>query len=769
MRHSAHLIVTGNVGIPARPAFAYDLTRGAMVDGSTLAGVVCYGEHKDEGETHPLALDYSRTALPSANTKASYAALFGTVADLRDIGTSDGVSYVNAMENVKSHYRTTTSVLGANAGFGIEWFIYEKPKTQTLKLNFVRWGVAGAGYVFQIRDGRPEFAGLSAAYNATDETTLHTLWALAAPTAAEQTQIANLIAKIYTGFTSLSFENSTGRDEWVNTPLSISFLPEPRGVVRIALEGGAVTAHENAAILATGAAGTLWNASQITVGTAGGGAFWKLLKINHVAKGTIDYGPLKTPPYPDALDGLTYRISADQSGGTVAFATVLSDAGYATPSDGTLEAKLSTLGAGYFGLRATLTRGTGTPWLYGLSARTPQGAFVRGNDVTLDTTALYVPAGSGPREEGNPILDVSVQTERNGERHGSIILRDVNGLTLAGIGTTRNPGIAALVNRRASCTLTGKDATGAVKLATASLFADALITSARYTDLARFAYYPTPGAEAQTGSNVVAKGETRAELEWFDGWHLLRERKCKPPLINDNLRLGAAINAVLGVCGFTLTEGIGAGPLVDGAALGQAWVSTNDANARCADVIQGLLERYGLGLRFFQDTLGAWRLKPLATVSVADFVSISAQSDPDLIRSGSRYIVNAPLDWEFEYGDYYNSFRVIWGENGEFSSVSRVEESIYQTNFLNYLGREKEYDDVVAPDIRTAAAAEYALRSLKFRFSRFTKFGQSATFYHRFLQPGDPITVDGRKCELISIDGTSIDNDAMAIRWGVSE
>ena len=712
--------------------------------------------------------------MTGANAKANYSATAGAIADLIDIGASggngSGVNYCNATPNLKSVYQTGAAAIAANAGFGIEWFIYKKSKDQLGALDRVSWDK----WFFQIRDGRPEFGELSDAWNQTESSELTRLWALASPTVAEQTRTSVLIKKLYVSLESLSFENSTGRDVWAESTFKVSFIPEPRGFIHIVLEGGGdAFSYECTRITKTRAAGVLWGASALTVGTTGGASFWRFVRPKFAQSGTIEYGPFRGASDAERFKNLTSRISADTSGGTVNFEPIAKT--ITLPGDSTYNGIIIPgpseifTDDSIFSFRLTLSGdGTATPWVYGASARTPNGAFVRGEDVTFDTAALYVPAGDGPRETGNPILDVNTVTERNGERHGSIVLRDVNGLTFAGVGGPINPGVFALANRRATLNIEGRNATG-IAIENGPHFTDAILSGVRYTDLKKFAFTPSGGGETRQGAADIAKGETQATVEWCDGHYLLRQMKCEPVLINDLVRLGYAIDAVLKTSGQTLTAGHNLGPIVDGPALGEAWVSVTDENANGEDVINGLLDRYGLGLRLFQDRFGAWRIEPISSEILAAFVSTGSVSDPDLLRGGSRYILKDPLDVWIDTSDFYNSFKLVWGESGrEQTIVRRTEESIYQPGFLNYLGYEKKMDTVYAPDIRTPAAAEYAMRSLQFRYSRFTRFGQASTFYHRFLAPYQAVTVDALRCEIQDIGGTSTARDEMTFTWGQS-
>ena len=374
-------------------------------------------------------------------------------------------------------------------------------------------------------------------------------------------------------------------------------------------------------------------------------------------------------------------------------------------------------------------------WLYGLSARLPNGPRDSlGAEIYFDSDDLYTPAGGGARET-DPVLDVQLNCDEGGARSATVQMRDV-------LGRTSSPAnIDALIGR-----------VGDLNIGGGSWIKGGIVSRGRASDMAAMAV----GGQRQ--GLRVARAESEMSLTFDEGWQLCDEALCEPPPIGDGLYLGEQIRPMLRIPGFSTQEMARVpddiGPRLDRARGGQSWANVPDANSGVGSAIGGLLDRYGLGLRFYRDENGVWVLEQTPTNVVANFTSSASANDPMLKRGGTRSTILSPLDWERDQTNYYNAFKVYGANNLEPREyIDKQSISGAQAGFARWLGRMKRYPTMRDEGLKSDAAVNYCLRSLRYRYGRPGLMAQFVSYLDKRLRYLDRVTCDGVLCEVVSWSG----------------
>ena len=611
----------------------------------------------------------------------------------------------------------------------------------------LRIGNTSGGVLFQIRDGNAEIARMSKSWNRGGEDQLRLLWALENPTQGEQEQIESLKKSLYSTFESLSFERSVGRDNWIGGEFGITLIPEPRGALHVVLEGADASQIEFPDLLAQDDAAPLWGAgASVEVGATGGAWMLQPLMVRfNVAE--LKFGPYKNGYWADSWGDCQFAAMAG--------AYRDDDGQDGKPSyKSRVEFERVELNEVAFEFRAkfTTTDARYCAWLYGLSARLPNGPRDSlGAEIYFDSDDLYSPAGGGARET-DPILDVRLSCDEGGGRSAEITMRDVKGRT------SMPANIDALIGR-----------VGGLKIGDDYWMRGAIVSRGRATDMAAFARTTAGGALRRLGVDVT-RAESLMSLTMDEGWQLLEEAICEPPPIGDGLYLGGQIKRLLRIPGFSTQEMSGVpddiGPRLDRARGGDGWANCPDANSSPGSAISGLLDRYGLGLRFYRDENGVWVLERTPTDIKAAFTSSAAMNDPLLKRGGTRHMILSPLDWERDQSNYHNAFRVIGGINprtGEHIQRDYLDKqsiSGAQAGNARWLGRLKRYQTMRDEGMKSEGAVNYALRSLRWRYGRPGLMAQFETYLHQTLRYLDRVTCDGVLCEVVSWQGSTAEDAA---------
>ena len=739
MRQRARLWTHGSWGIVNPPAFAYDLTKGALIQSAKVEGLVRYGRApgSSDDDTRPLGLVYDLVWLITpTGTEISPVINNSTLKPLPNVfGGVDSLGQNDHKENQPCSFRSSFNV-PRNGAWTLWAYLFTPPKKQALKLHQWFWGAPGAGFVFQIRAGTAEIAGLSSNYNDADMATLRVLWAIKDPTPDETSQLETLKKKLFVDFESLSFEKSIGKGDWYGNEFKLSFIPEPRGVLHIVAEGLDATAHEVKTILKTRKAGVLWEETPLTLWNGGGAFFFTLGFPRFRASAKMDFGPLRNGYWADSLGDLTYaynRYVTDSQ--TITMKQIGYDANgqptsteAAPNANGDEEPETPT----YFGFEVKIENGDtrSTPWLYGLSARLAPGSREGMSDnQPFDTDVPYVPANSAsPRYDGPKILDISPSWD------GALNRRTAQVRMIDMLGTLA-AGKASPANRVAT-----------LQIGDEPFITNGLVTSVKRADMASLDRTPIPRN---------ARPETEMIVTLADGWQILGETECEPPPIGDGQRLGAHIRQFLAIAGFSSGEMSGvyadAGKRLPAAALGEDWTQRVDSTTMVADAIRGLLDAYGLGWQFYQDNLGVWHLVRPFKTPVAQF---SSSRVPLPHAEPGRLAIFRGIDIAHDASDYFNHFVVTGGEKGELVKEWTNWPSIKAPLHPAFIGRRKT-KRLHNSGFRTMDDLDYALRSLQYRYARGGQRGEYTSYFHRRFWAGQRIEGDGSVWEIEGLSGGS--------------
>ena len=708
MKHTARLAAYGGWGEISPPAFAFDLLGEALADNAKRSGLLTYG---NDGNRAVLGLPFSKQP-----QNVVWSTITGPPLSITNNTTLIGrVSAQNStVPNTAKSYQSG-NFIPAGGGWFLSVFAYEHAKTQTVKLHRWKWG----NFVLQLRDGRAEIAVCSAQWNAGEAATLDVLWALQNPTEAESAQIETLQKKLYEVFESLSI----GRDQWIGELWTLCFVPEPRGVLHVFLDGAAQSQSiEIPSKIAAREFHELWPATPLSCSSYGG-AFWMQCGTLRFARsGSMEFGPFDTGYFEDALGDVTFAHNSDAQPGKTAVEFGMHEyEGYAIN----------------FGFKATLRslNLTQTPFLYGLSARLAPGERIASDEISFDTAALYQPIGADGPLETSPFLDVSISFDGAfNQRSARVTMRDIQGRT-----TTAAP---ALCDRVATLWIDEQP-----------VLTEGIIEDMRFSDMASVRQ-TIPG-------NHTHRSETTFDFLLCDGWKILRETFCDPPPIGDNMPLGAAARQLLKIAGFRDAQlaGIapGAGKRLARAALGEDWAERPSEESTCADALRALFESYGFGWRFYQDRNGVWQMKRVVRNPALEFKSDAANNSP--LTPQGRLTILQPLDVSFDSRDFYNDFTVIGGEKGELRATWTSWESIRRPDWPTWIGRKKSYPVLRNSGLRTSDDVQYALRSLTWLYGRNGRRATFDSYFNTSIEPGDVFKADGLWWEVLGSGGASMADD----------
>jgi hypothetical protein len=760
MRHHARLVTIGGYGLVAKP-IAYDLAKGRLVDNARLNGAVRYGKKSSEtDDDRPLSVGFRQYPSSAASLMSSWdtsltanaGLLFASLSDwtnplLPGGGESTRFQEFAAADDTVVTFTTKSAIIGANTPWGINLYVEEQDahlkNRGTKPIVWLEWGMGDKGFMFQVIDNSPSIAQKSKDWNEAEANTLRHYQAFGKDVFSPVVEglIAEGIKKLYADYQELSLENSTDRGDWSGQVFNLTFVPEPRGAIHIlASSGGDPTRYDVNRILKTKKAGEVWSASKLTVGSLAASMSWQVQEVVYLSEATVEFGPL-----PKAGEGpvdTTETVSADETGGAVTFQPFYPDSESDVKGD-----MLYGLGEGFFGLRLTMTAGgdgATAPWVYRASSRTNAGEREASTTQNFDSDDV---------DDPSPVMDVSIETEMSGRRSARVTMRDVNGRTTSGAGSPRNTSIHAIRDRMAALTVTNP-------LFTGPLFTQALVTGGRAAAAAHYAV-ERGGNPAQLSIDI-SKGETLIEVDLSDGWAILDETTCSPPPILDGRKLGAGLHEVLQLAGQSLYAGAGLGVTLPVPSLGGPYALVPDGDSTCGDVLRSLMDRFGLGYRFYQDNMGRWQFEAVDQTPKFAFVSNHAINSPDT-EEGRNCILN-PLDWQADNRDFYNFFRVIGGDDGaEIEAEWTIHESISNPNFANWIGRLRPYPTLRDTSLNDSLLVQIALRSMVQRYGKIGRYAQFTTYCRFDLYPGDRGTIDGLPCEIDSIQGCSIAGDQMQI------
>lgn len=729
IQKDAHLTCFGGWGEPAPPAFAYELSGPALASRAVKNNVARYGPKPGNGEddARPLALGIVGVAASSA----SFAPLDGAPA-FQEITQQNGKLFsqpvVKFADTAPRQWQGAS--VAQNAALDFDFFAHPRDG-DGVAITSWRWGVAGAGALFQLRDGRAEFGHLSKLWNDTEYLQLILLWQLGSPTGAETDQQNELEAKLFDGFGSIS-------GDFVGVVKRVQIVAEPRGVAHIT-SAGETTSIENRARLddlaRVAEAGepvpALWAGGPMTVLTTGQSFYFRYGVPQFAATGTLIYGPFKTGYFADSLGDLAYGINSSR---LAAGDIVIERTGQSETS------------VFYFKLTINRQSDGQSPWLYGISARLAPGARNGSNEISFDSDDLYAPVGElEGTGETDPIMEIEPTWEggsRGTTRRGAVVtFRDV-------LGRTSTP--------KAAGRAIPKHRVGNLDINNTRFLTNAIVTNVRQPDVGAFSRAELGQTMNEQTADFIAKPDTNLVITLSDGWTILDEMLCKSAPVGDGLHLGGYLRELLKLAGFTAPQmagvGAGEGPRLPRGALGDGFAVQAHSDTSISSAINAALDVRGYGLVFYQDCLGAWQLKRPGANAVRAFQGHTA---------AERDVILQPLDIEHDIQDFYNDFSVVCGKNGEIVRNYTSWESIRQANHVSYIGRKKTYTAVVDSSVLTEAGAEYALRSLVWRNGRLGRRATFETYFHTDLDIGDRLSLGGGKWELLAPSGGSWANDTM--------
>jgi hypothetical protein len=723
----AHMVARGGFGYIDPPAFAFDLSKGALTKKASFSGLQRYGKEpqSSDEDTRPLASTYSRI----------WQGIWQPQGDAPDLIKCDNSPTVGGNPNPgsdalgfsqpdttpdKPKSYTSPFTVQSNGAWTISAFFYAKDKKQKLKLDWWRWGEAGAGCLFQLRDGRAEFGFLSENWSEGEYDTLKLLWTLQKPTSGEKSQISVLLKKLFENWTSLSFENNVGRSDWYGGLFEVTFIAEERGAVHIILEGLDALQVENTRITATRKPGVVWTDTAVTHGSDGGAFFFSAGFVEFADESKVTHGPFWNGYWADALGDCSFSYNISKTDAQ------------------SISSQMMEYDSTAFGFETTITNSDTrrTPWLYALSARLAPAERTSNSTQRFDSDAPYVPVNAATPKETNPILDVEPSYDGAlSRRTARVTMRDVLGRTSGG-----NPDLA----HRMADLLIGDE----------PFFTNAIVTSQKRANV--------KGLWRNLARVFTLKSNSQLIITLSDGWQILEETPCEPPPIGDGLRLGEHLRALLKHAGFTdyEVEGVSAndGKKLPKAALGEDWAQRADGDSMVSDAIRSLLECYGLGWKFWQNNLGVWQFKRAATqisgVFSSDGAVNSSKAEP------GRLAILDPVDLSKDSNDFFNDFIVVGGEKGEivrtYTNWASVKRDALDSK--NWIGRKKT-KKVRNTGLRSADDVEYALRSLEWMYGRGGERALFETFFHHRFWPGARIECDGGTWEIEGMSGGSLAKD----------
>lgn len=728
---SARLVCYSGWGEPTPPAFSFDLLGGALWRESTSQNVARYGPEPDRAARYPSRQsDDGRPVALALSGSVLASPTFSGASDLLELASGVVSQPVAEWDGGEARVWSGSSFIGENGAFTLR-DVYLHPRRDDEPVTAWKWGTPGAGGAFFVKGASASFGFLSSAWNETEWLELMELWRAgdfeASADAQRQDELEALL------FDSMA---SVSGSDWIERPFSVTIVPEARGAVHL-LVNGQTTSIENARLVEQNAAlfknsdslQPVWGASGVSVYSTPRAFHFALATPRFAPSGTLTFGPYKNGYFTEYLGDLVSEVSAL----------------------GSVSVERIDYNDVEFGFEVTLTRDTSgvTPWLYALSARLQPSGRTGSDTVSFDTTDLYAPLGG--EGETSPILDVEPTWEgasRGTTRRGArITMRDVLGRTTTTGGATTAFPVQCVAD---------------LTLGDAPFLTGGIVTSARQGDLAAL---QLPGGGTSVANNLAftARAESTLVVQLSDKWTILEETLCTVRPVGDGLRLGAYLRALLALAGMTTAEmaGVGAseGPLLPRGAPGDGFLVRPDEGSSVASAIAHALDVRGLGYTFFEDRSGVWQLKRPSASVVAAFNGNAATNTPHTPQG--RLTILQPLDVEHDLSDYYNSFTVRGGRDGEISREWTQWESLRQRNYAAWLGRRKSYPPVVDSSLTTTGEVEYALRSLRWRHSRGGRRAQFETYFHTSLEIGDRITIDGGTWELLGVSGGSWANDTM--------
>lgn len=720
---SPRLVARGHWGVPETPALAVNLTTEATWQDALKSGGVrglrLYRKGAgSDGITQPaIGLAYKNLYSETYNTTAAWTATlanpddFATIANAFDSNVS-GLLYANSEANAAATF-VSGFTIDQNHAFCIRFFLFtphEDQPRQIVALMWYRWRL-------EIEGGRPSLLRTSLLWTEAKQLELDTLLNTEGQlSTTDQSAADALRAEIYEdGFNegiSVS-EQKTDFGSW----FEITMIPEPRGLINIITNDGE-TAIEVPEIIATRRAGVLWPARPLTLTTNGGAMFWQVGFPDFARAGRLRPSPFKwryATNLSDTVPGdghMTFRGQSDDSSPGVSLALSLRGPG---ETGNSLE----------YQVQADFTSdGNYSPFLYAAEGFVEATTRTGSDETVWDSDTV-----SDFDTNGTPIKELAPSYESDMRRRScTLTLRNVSGKLLL-------PGMLqeALHDRICDVTLGGDP-----------FITRGIVISSQLSDMKQ--------ATANQAPVFVTNRWSEAVFEIGDQWAVMDADTMLDNPKGDGLRLGAYLRLILSGAGVTDAEmtGIssGAGRILPGAAPGEDWLIQPGADCSRGDWLRRVVTDWGMGLILSISRAGIWTLAAPDTTVRAAFSSSAT----------SGYRILAPLDIVRDFGDSYNFFVAEGAEvNGvRLRQTWRVTGATKSPLWAGYTGRRRVFPTIRADYCRTASDLQWVLRSNVRAYAKPGRWFSFETNFHKDLDIGNLVTLDGVECEIESIDGGSI-------------
>lgn len=675
-----------------------------------------------------IGLAYRPVFPTSQNSKAAWGGNAATF--LREVPDAfygnAGLLHANATPNTDIEYSSNFQV-ARNQGFSWRISLAKQPTPEAdegnpnptppvkrrVRLQWSNWrfeiGESGA------RIQRFKSAGVG------DTTALDALLDKDERTLQDEQSILQMMDELFEIDESVSLPN--GSQGEFSDPSTLTFIPEARGVLRIeCAESGESVVVAIHSIQKARKAGTLWNASNLRITSNGGVFLWQMGRPSFATWAQLRLGEFVSKPLPANLPvnahwdesnagtnvEVTHEKVRDGEGGT-----------------GDYE------GTNVYEIVITLTgNGSSSPWLYGLQLFVPAGARDGDNAVVWDSDGHLNDAGDPPIEE----IDISLEGS-NDEGQTSSAAVTLSYFDAALFDELPKDGdLPRIENRLCDLTLNGQ-----------MWLRGGIITKADFTNLA---------------DDGTVKADTQCLLQISDIWAVLNDDLMSDDPIGDGLTLGDYIDIILRGAGLKTYErgyiasfmGLGGvGKKLPVAAAGEEPCVRPQIGQSRGDFLRELVSKYGMGRELY------WRgeVGQMAFRMPSGAVKAAFSTTPDAPLENKIVI---PIDVACDWSDCFNAF-YIEGKGMDDETISKtifIYESFEDPNSPLYLGRVKWHPDVKDDALRTSDDLNYVARSLVKRFSRQGRFvnGHLARF-RADLWPGDIVTVDGKKREVVRVPEAS--------------
>lgn len=715
----------GSWGVPSTPGFALALNAGTFDAAKKISGGLLnlrrYRRGNESGaEQSSVGLDfknvYSDTHNDTSQWSTSASSYFKEFPNSFNTN-AQGLLYTNAAANAGATF-TSNFTIAPNRAWCIRFVLMAQHEDQPKSIIALMW----ERWRLEIIDGQISIMRTTPLWTAAKQAELDALRNTADQLSEVNQATADaLTLEIYDpdSIQSVSekrFEMKV-EDVKVGDWMEFTFIPEPRGILNI-LSGNEETAVGRSDILNSRTTGQLWPTSTLQISTNGGEMWWQF-GLPYFAR----TGRLRTPAVKwwnqTGLEtlGMTFQGQYDQSSPGTSITPDL----YQVPDS-----------IQYYVQADFVSDGNYSPFLYALEGSVSASDRTGGSMETWDSDDITDDAGNHPIMEFSPSYEPEMRS-----KSGTIIFRNPNGnLNLP--GTLQQ----ALHDRMVNLAIDGTAflTRGIVKKAHLGYMAQATAN--------------------QPQANVANRWSTLT-LEVADQWAIMDSDMMTDNPKGDGLTVGAYIRKILKGAGVKNSEMTGvssaAGRVLPSAAPGEDFLIQPGGNVSRGDYLRSIVLDWGMGLQLYISNAGIWTLaQPDATVQAA-FTH----------NATSGYRILEPLDIIRDFGDFYNWFCVEGAEiNGRrLRGTWTIQESLYQEDFIGYVGRYKRFPPIRNEAIRTQGELNYVLRSRVLNHGKFGRFFSFQTYFHKNLDIGHYVTIDGVTCTIQRIDGGSIqyNSDRMSI------